>query len=626
MRINTMLGRGEGVFPQLVRSTRQSMAPSRFRIFQHRCIVRSSSRQRVSYNNAGYHRNGEEYHLIQTVRVATWSIILGFVTGLSILGVYYAERQDLAIAKCHLLERDYERASEAFDSLTSALWNRDEAQVGFALSNILGEGSSGIDFPDDSDIESGAFPYRLLLYQALMDGKYRACLRLAGLLAGLEKWTPLFEAAAYLELGDRVREDAVPEDLRGLWLGSRLQHVQNWLKTAPRRLIYDRKGRCLGLIRADGVFEWDASPKTLILPAAIVEGVQFQATTRASRLSVDMELSELALEALEGYRGSIVLVSTGTGDILAAVSDRNTNREFEMAALGQQKEPASISKLITATAAARAGLNADDLISQMSCHGAVRYRGGILYCPYRAGPLEGLNRAMAISCNIAFANLGVLVGRSAMLDELRLYGFDRLSSSDIQFGRTVVPHGNELQLANLSIGLEATSITPIHAALMAAVFGNQGVMPEPRLLTASDGLLGLSPLPIPPDEGHQVIDPSWLPSVLASMKAVTQPEGTAYGVSPPGFPLAMKTGTGRDKNQGFHTNYIGIGPMPNPKISFCIRITDQATSARVRRATRRVARRLFEALSKGPELLADPVGHRITAEGAENAGGFISGR
>jgi peptidoglycan glycosyltransferase len=319
-------------------------------------------------------------------------------------------------------------------------------------------------------------------------------------------------------------------------------------------------------------------------------------------LSLDWELTRIALQALEGYRGSIVVISLATGDILTAVSDQVTLEREGWAAFYQAREPASIMKLLTVTAAMRAGIGVDEKLAQMTCRGAERYQGGILYCTYRAGPLEGLNRAMAISCNIAFANLGILVGRRAMIEELRRYGFDRPDTEGFRYGEILNRSGNQLQLANLSIGLNETSLTPLHGALIAAAFGNDGILPEPRLLFASDGWLGLSPLELPLSEACKVIDSAWIPQMLAAMDAVVK-RGTAYGISVPAFPVAMKTGTGRNRNMGFHTNYIGIGPMPDPVISFCIRVTNQPTSSRVRRATLRVARSLFESLSQKRYLL-----------------------
>ena len=60
----------------------------------------------------------------------------------------------------------------------------------------------------------------------------------------------------------------------------------------------------------------------------------------------------------------------------------------------------------------------------MRCRGHERYAGELLYCPSIAGRLRGLDRAMAVSCNVAFANLGVRVGRDRLLAEFQRYGFD----------------------------------------------------------------------------------------------------------------------------------------------------------------------------------------------------------
>ena len=61
----------------------------------------------------------------------------------------------------------------------------------------------------------------------------------------------------------------------------------------------------------------------------------------------------------------------------------------------------------------------------MTCTGVERYGGKPLWCAWPAGPLEGLDHALAVSCNVAFANLGS--ARSAperLVEEYRLWGFD----------------------------------------------------------------------------------------------------------------------------------------------------------------------------------------------------------
>jgi peptidoglycan glycosyltransferase len=204
---------------------------------------------------------------------------------------------------------------------------------------------------------------------------------------------------------------------------------------------------------------------------------------------------------------------------------------------------------------------------------------------------------MAVSCNTSFAELGARVGREGLLDELRRWGFDRADVDLPGSGRIVAPAGDDRQLGDLAIGLEATDITPLHAALMAAVIANGGSMPAPRFVAAADGRLGKSPVAFPRREARRVIPEAWLPRLRQAMLAVAAPGGTAAFLAPPGFPVAMKTGTASLRGAGYHVNYIGIGPMPEPRLAFEVRITHQPTSPRAGRAAREVTHDLLEGLA-----------------------------
>ena len=196
--------------------------------------------------------------------------------------------------------------------------------------------------------------------------------------------------------------------------------------------------------------------------------------------------------------------------------------------------------------------------------------------------------AMAMSCNIAFANLGVKVGWEKMLNELRLFGFDSEVSNPFPLGKIIINQGDDRALADLSIGLEDTRVTPVHAALIAAVFANRGSWIFPRLIKSRDGLTGLSPgrneTVKGVSRGMKILDESWLPLIYESMMAVTRYGGTAAFISPGGFRVRMKTGTGGNSRDGFHINYIGFGPKDSGNIAFCVRITSKRSSHRARKA------------------------------------------
>jgi peptidoglycan glycosyltransferase len=288
--------------------------------------------------------------------------------------------------------------------------------------------------------------------------------------------------------------------------------------------------------------------------------------------------------------------------VRAAVTDARTRAAAGggTPAFEQAREPASIAKIMTTAAALRAGHDADAEVRGMVCNGSQRYQGGVLWCSGAAGPLTGgLKQAFAISCNIAFANLAVELGWPAMVDELHRWGFDRPRDEMPGAGRVLKTEGTERELASLGVGLDLTEITPLHAALLGSVLAT-GEMAEPALVAADDGALGLSPRKVAHPAARRILDPAWVPVLRRALEGVVEEGGTAEGVAPESFPVVMKTGTASTPGLGYHVNYVGVGPLPHPKIAFAVRVTDQPSSHRVNEEARDVLANLLEALGRRP--------------------------
>ena len=84
----------------------------------------------------------------------------------------------------------------------------------------------------------------------------------------------------------------------------------------------------------------------------------------------------------------------------------------------------------------------------------------------------------------------------------------------------VEPLGSERQLGELSIGLEASEITPVHAALQAATYGNGGWMSSPKIFESTDTYLGYSQVHLPAASRWRVVEEEWLPPIVDAMRAV----------------------------------------------------------------------------------------------------------
>lgn len=500
-----------------------------------------------------------------------------------------------------LVDGQWEAARHALSA--DAEGTEDDAHLA-TLSTLL-DASEGrlaeapVDGLASSAVDAARLPLPLMVRAAFERGEFEQAQHLTQLSETLgQPNVAALQVALAIESGQMV--EAPSQDLTEVDVDSRLlDRLEGFAKQSQElagHVLRDRQGRPIAtfdgreLRLLDGVRpEW--------VPRAVQDLMAGHDSVGSLRSSLDLELSAAAYGAFGRYvRGSIVIVDPENGDILAAVSDRHTYRQGGTPAFEQFREPASVAKLMTSTATLRAGLDPEEEIRHMECRGHERYAGEFLYCPHIAGRLRGLNRAMAVSCNVAFANLGVHLGRDAMLEELSAYGFDG-QMAPFPGARILQPRGDDRQLADLSIGLEATEITPLHGALMAAVMANDGVMPRPRLLISEDGRLGLHPRPFRQLPGEQVIDAEWLPQILASMEAVAS-RGTGRGMASRSFPVAMKTGTASHPMHGFHVNYIGIGPMPEARLAFCVRITDQPTSRKVRAAARDVTTRLLRNLGR----------------------------
>lgn len=433
---------------------------------------------------------------------------------------------------------------------------------------------------------------------------------------------PLYAAAVALERGDegeaRRLADASPVPLGCRAVGRRVAEALEARARGMSSVVWDRRGTLVGQLDSEGHLTLAEGLDPLLLPPfretprrrrsgdepddeppfwLPARSATAAARTGGLRLTLDLDLARIAFDALGRWRGTIVLLEPRTGAILAAVSDPRTVTREGPAAFTQRREPASISKVLTAAAAYRAGIDANAAIGRMTCKGVERYGGQPLWCSWKAGPLDGFDQALAISCNTAFASLGTRVGRDGILAELRRWGFDAGPEAMMgAAGRVHTEPRNDRQLADLSIGLTQSDITPLHAALLATVVANGGAMPEPRLVAGPCGPAGVVDRVglLPP--AREVVSPRMVSPLRRAMQAVSQ-YGTGTGIAPRGFPIAMKTGTAAEYRKGYHVNYIGIAPTPEADIAFCVRITYRPNSRAVNRAAREVAGALLAGLA-----------------------------
>jgi peptidoglycan glycosyltransferase len=291
--------------------------------------------------------------------------------------------------------------------------------------------------------------------------------------------------------------------------------------------------------------------------------------------TLDPEVQGAALAALGGFRGSLVAIDPRTNEILAIASNRG-NGPLKNLALESQNEPGSIIKVLTGLNAYASGVDVTSMFPY-HCTGDLMIDGRHFgdWMATGHGDLPAFDDALAQSCNIFFADIGLRLG----VDNLRKFmisaGFDgkvNLGVFEAPLGKIIPPIFNKYETAFLAIGLEHESINALHVAVIASMIANRGVMTQPRFLRGRRSILGEVVTEAERQGSTRIAPADATEKIVRAMVAVASSEhGTGRRAPVEGITLAMKTGTAgsRDKG-GLEALILAFAPAENPKIAFGI--------------------------------------------------------
>ncbi len=288
-------------------------------------------------------------------------------------------------------------------------------------------------------------------------------------------------------------------------------------------------------------------------------------------LTLDPRLQERLDRTLSSYAvpwGATVLLEPATGRVLALAAHSQSEPRRPDLALTPIAPAASIFKIITAAALLERGVGPDD---EVCYHGGKHRLQPRLLAddPRRDRRCLTLASAFGRSANVVFAKLAE---RGLDADTLRVTAARFLFNSPIAFARhvevspAVIPD-DPFELANTAAGFGSVRLSPLHAALIAAVVANGGVLVPPVLVDGTEG----ARLPAPPAP-WRVVDEG-VAMRLADMMRNTVTEGTARRVfrrvSAPlrDVPIAGKTGSLADREPfRDYSWFVGFAPADRPQV------------------------------------------------------------
>jgi cell division protein FtsI/penicillin-binding protein 2/cell division protein FtsW (lipid II flippase) len=409
--------------------------------------------------------------------------------------------------------------------------------------------------------------------------------------------------AEYESLGVKIDDVASRFENRHYPFGAVAEHVVGDLRTGEEfhasnasLVEHDSNARLQGYEYAElsSLVRYRHQPSNPGLAAVL-------ARDRNVHLTVDIRLQLRAQQILEQHlrslglrNGAAVVMDAQTGDILAMASAPApdppgvrtappSNDELLDRARYGLYPPGSTFKLVTAIAALLKdpGLRHKTFL----CHGLGDGRAGIVIPGWNRpikddigdhahGTLD-MERAIAVSCNAYFAQLGVHeVGSQALAETAAKFG---ISTGDIGELRKALPFA--------SYGQGAVLTSPFKMARVAAAIAAGGRMPEGRWQTDAGNTRTDAPV--------QVIPPEQAAFLAGAMRRVVT-EGTARGpMAGATISFAGKTGTAQLDAGQPHSWFTGFAPYDGPRrLAFAVLVEHGGYGARVAAP---IAREVMEA-------------------------------
>jgi peptidoglycan glycosyltransferase len=317
-------------------------------------------------------------------------------------------------------------------------------------------------------------------------------------------------------------------------------------------------------------------------------------------LTLDPAVQEAAMAGLEGVTGAVVALDPTTGAVLGmgstptydpnqlsshdpqAIRDywdqlNGADRDPRLnRAIGDNYPPGSVFKVVVSAAALASGeytpdtvIPAPDTLTLPGTSTELENFGGSR-CSSTGE--QTLLEALTISCNTAFAQLGIDLGEDRVREMAEAFGMDgekREIPLTVERSSMGDPE-NDAQLGVSSIGQQDVRMTPLQAAMIAAAVANDGTLMAPYLvdqLRAPD----LSVLDeTDPEELSEPVTPEVADQLTEMMESVVT-NGSGRAARIPGVPVAGKTGTAEvSEDVPDHNWFIGFAPADDPQIAVAV--------------------------------------------------------
>jgi len=326
-------------------------------------------------------------------------------------------------------------------------------------------------------------------------------------------------------------------------------------------------------------------------------------------LSVDLDFQKYIEDLMGQQKGSIVVLDTRTGEVLAAVSKPDFNIMWFVNGIDQETwkslnenpdkpmfnrivqagyAPGSTFKMITAIAGLEEGEITPNTYFQ--CKGTFYLGGNRFRCwQVKGHGAVNLEYALTQSCDVYFYNLAWKLGINTLAKYGRMFGLGQETGIDLPNERAGVMPTTEYfdkrygknnwkqgSVVNLGIGQGEIVVTPIQLVQYCTMLANSGIYRQPhfvRYVEDEDGIrkvnYGAEHVPVKQENFELIRKAMW--------NVVNAYAGTGKRAAIKYAPVAGKTGTAENVHGkvgtntiGYHGWFIGFVPFDDPEIAVAV--------------------------------------------------------
>lgn len=328
-------------------------------------------------------------------------------------------------------------------------------------------------------------------------------------------------------------------------------------------------------------------------------------------LTLDKDLQRLAEDSLKASpsgKGSVVALDPRNGEVLVLASAPQYDPNLFLGALSKevsralfrsdekpmfhrtlqgQYSPGSTFKIVTAVAALEK--RAITPRTRFTCNGTFLLGKGEMERTFHCWEKKGhgsvdLLRAMAVSCDVYFYNVGLKTGVSSIAAVAEAFGLGSPTGIPLPGEKKgIVPNPTWKKMfrreawfdgdtVNTAIGQGHVLVTPMQLANMIAIVANRGNVWQPQIvkrITAPDGKVVSEAVP---EKLRTITLPPEMWDLLQRCLVEVVSSGTGAGCAVPGLVVAGKTGTVQNPHGEDHALFVAYAGRPNEEPSLALAV------------------------------------------------------